>query len=87
VLTAGQQARSLLRMRPYLFAEDAEQFPKPYVKWSSEPARSDDVPAAIAQAFLIAMQQAVAIGADVEGVFEHHPESDPPFSLLQWRVR
>ncbi|WP_234686010.1 benzoylformate decarboxylase [Bradyrhizobium monzae] len=56
VVTAGQQARSLLRMRPYLFAEDAEQFPKPYVKWSSEPARPEDVPAAIAQAFLTAMQ-------------------------------
>ena len=56
VVTAGQQARSLLRMRPYLFAEDAQQFPKPYVKWSSEPARAEDVPAAIAQAFLTAMQ-------------------------------
>jgi benzoylformate decarboxylase len=56
VVTAGQQARSLLRMRPYLFAEDAAQFPKPYVKWSSEPARAEDVPAAIAQAFLTAMQ-------------------------------
>ncbi|MGY3422327.1 thiamine pyrophosphate-dependent acetolactate synthase large subunit-like protein [Bradyrhizobium sp. F1.13.4] len=32
VVTAGQQARSLLRMRPYLFSEDAAQFPKPYVK-------------------------------------------------------
>lgn len=30
-------------------------------------------------------EQAVAIGADVEGVFEHHPESNPPYSLLQWR--
>jgi uncharacterized OB-fold protein len=30
--------------------------------------------------------QAVAIGADVEGVFEHHLESDPQYSLLQWRV-
>ncbi|MCP1912556.1 benzoylformate decarboxylase [Bradyrhizobium elkanii] len=56
VVTAGQQARSLLRMRPYLFAEEAEQFPKPYVKWSSEPARAEDVPAAIAQAFLTAIQ-------------------------------
>ena len=56
VVTAGQQARSLLRLRPYLFAEDAEQFPKPYVKWSVEPARAEDVPAAMAQAFLIAMQ-------------------------------
>lgn len=56
VVTAGQQARSLLRMRPYLFSEDAAQFPKPYVKWSAEPARAEDVPAAIAQAFLTAMQ-------------------------------
>ncbi|MBR0726320.1 benzoylformate decarboxylase [Bradyrhizobium manausense] len=56
VVTAGQQARNLLRMRPYLFAEDAEQFPKPYVKWSAEPARAEDVPAAIAQAFLTATQ-------------------------------
>lgn len=57
VITAGQQARSLLRMRPYLFAEDAAQFPKPYVKWSVEPARAEDVPAAIMQAFLTATQR------------------------------
>jgi uncharacterized OB-fold protein len=31
--------------------------------------------------------QAVVIGVDVEGVFDHYPESDPPYSLLQWRVR
>ena len=31
--------------------------------------------------------QAVVIGADVEGVFEHHVASDPAYSLLQWRVR
>jgi hypothetical protein len=31
--------------------------------------------------------QAVAIGTEVEGVFEHHPDSDPPYSLLQWRMR
>jgi uncharacterized OB-fold protein len=30
------------------------------------------------------MQQ-VAIGAEVEGVFEHHQDSDPPYSLLHWR--
>jgi uncharacterized OB-fold protein len=29
--------------------------------------------------------QAVTIGAEVEGVFEHHLESNPPYSLLQWR--
>jgi uncharacterized OB-fold protein len=31
--------------------------------------------------------QAVAIGMHVDGVFEHHPDSDPPYSLLQWRMR
>ncbi len=56
VVTAGQQARSILPLRPYLFSEEAAQFPKPYVKWSIEPARAEDVPAAIAQAFQIAMQ-------------------------------
>lgn len=30
--------------------------------------------------------QAVIIGAGVEGVFEHHVESRPPFSLLQWQL-
>src|SRR5439155_19743003 len=35
VITAGQQARSILRLRPYLYAEDAAQFHKPYVKWTS----------------------------------------------------
>jgi hypothetical protein len=32
-------------------------------------------------------RQNVAIGTDVEGVFEHRTESDPAYSLLQWRVR
>jgi hypothetical protein len=31
--------------------------------------------------------QAVVIGAEVEGVFEHHHDADPPYSLLQWRCR
>ncbi|WP_247506593.1 zinc ribbon domain-containing protein [Bradyrhizobium sp. 1] len=30
--------------------------------------------------------QAVTIGTAVEGCFEHHPGSSPPYSLLQWRV-
>jgi uncharacterized OB-fold protein len=30
--------------------------------------------------------QAVTIGAAVEGVFEHHRESTPPYSLLQWQL-
>ncbi|MGO8908769.1 MAG: Zn-ribbon domain-containing OB-fold protein [Bradyrhizobium sp.] len=31
--------------------------------------------------------QAVIIGAELEGVFEHHHDCDPPYSLLQWRMR
>jgi uncharacterized protein len=29
--------------------------------------------------------QEVLIGAEVEGVFEHHSQAVPPFALLQWR--
>lgn len=55
VVTAGQQARSMLLRDPFLFAQDAIEFPKPYVKWACEPARAEDVPAAIARAYHIAM--------------------------------
>jgi len=57
VIMAGQQTRSLLPTEPFLFAEQATEFPRPYVKWSSEPARAEDVPAAIARAYYTAMQR------------------------------
>jgi benzoylformate decarboxylase len=56
VITAGQQARSILPYEPFLFAAQATELPKPYVKWSNEPARAQDVPAAIARAYHLAMQ-------------------------------
>ncbi|MBR1271704.1 benzoylformate decarboxylase [Bradyrhizobium sp. AUGA SZCCT0222] len=56
VITAGQQARSIMPMLPFLFAERATEFPQPYVKYSIEPARPEDVPAAIARAYYVAMQ-------------------------------
>ncbi|MBS0407348.1 MAG: OB-fold domain-containing protein [Proteobacteria bacterium] len=31
--------------------------------------------------------QEVRIASEVDGVFEHHPDADPPYSLLQWRLR
>ena len=55
VVVAGQQARSILPYQPFLYAEQAAEFPKPYVKWSVEPARAEDVPAAIARAYHLAM--------------------------------
>ena len=57
VITAGQQARSILPFDPLLFSGQATELPKPYVKWSIEPARAEDVPLAIARAYYIAMQQ------------------------------
>ncbi len=56
VITAGQQARSILPLQAFLYAERASEFPHPYVKFSVEPARPQDVPAAIARAYYIAMQ-------------------------------
>jgi benzoylformate decarboxylase len=55
VVTAGQQARSILPYEPFLFAERPTEFPRPFVKWSVEPARAEDVPGAIARAYHIAM--------------------------------
>jgi benzoylformate decarboxylase len=56
VITAGQQARSIMPLHAFLFAERATEFPQPYVKYSVEPARAEDVPAAIARAYHVAMQ-------------------------------
>ncbi|MBX9884300.1 MAG: benzoylformate decarboxylase [Novosphingobium sp.] len=56
VVTAGQQARSILPYEPFLFAQRATEFPQPFVKWACEPARAEDVPAAIARAYHVAME-------------------------------
>ncbi|MEY2927962.1 MAG: hypothetical protein RL367_2439 [Pseudomonadota bacterium] len=56
VVTAGQQARSILPYEPFLFAERPTEFPRPYVKWAVEPARAEDVPGAILRAWHMAMQ-------------------------------
>jgi benzoylformate decarboxylase len=56
VIIAGQQTRSILQFDPYLASEQATELPKPYVKWSIEPARAEDVPQAIATACRRALQ-------------------------------
>jgi benzoylformate decarboxylase len=55
VVTAGQQARSIIPFEPFLFAERPTEFPRPFIKWASEPARAADVPRAIARAYYEAM--------------------------------
>ncbi|GHO87445.1 benzoylformate decarboxylase [Dictyobacter formicarum] len=57
IITAGQQTRAMMALEPLLFARDATELPKPYVKWSHEPVRAQDVPAAIVRAYHMATQQ------------------------------
>ncbi|WP_325099663.1 benzoylformate decarboxylase [Aquamicrobium zhengzhouense] len=56
VITTGQQTRDLLPYDPFLGNDAPVEFPKPYVKWAIEPARPEDVPAAIARAYYMAIQ-------------------------------
>src|SRR4051812_3248457 len=50
VITAGQQARSLMTLQANLTNRDSTRMPHPLVKWSYEPPRAEDVPHAIARA-------------------------------------
>jgi benzoylformate decarboxylase len=50
VITAGNQARSLITLQANLTNRDAIRLPHPLVKWSYEPPRAEDVPHAIARA-------------------------------------
>ncbi|WP_066340254.1 benzoylformate decarboxylase [Azohydromonas lata] len=56
IVTAGQQARSILPFDPFLSATQATELPRPYVKWACEPARAEDVPLALLRAYQMAMQ-------------------------------
>jgi benzoylformate decarboxylase len=50
LVTAGQQVRPHITMEANLTNRDAILSPQPYVKWSHEPPRPQDVPLAIARA-------------------------------------
>ncbi|MFF3984341.1 benzoylformate decarboxylase [Streptomyces sp. NPDC001797] len=56
IVTSGQQHRELLIGEPYLGNREATTLPKPWVKWSYEPARAEDVPEAFLRAYAIALQ-------------------------------
>jgi benzoylformate decarboxylase len=50
VITAGQQVRPQITIEANLTNRDAVMVPQPYVKWSHEPPRAQDVPGALARA-------------------------------------
>jgi len=56
IVTAGQQTREMLLLEPYLTNVRATETPRPWVKWSYEPARAADVPAALMRAYAAAVQ-------------------------------
>lgn len=56
IITAGQQTREMLLLEPYLTNVQATETPKPWVKWSYEPVRAVDAPAAIMRAYATAVQ-------------------------------
>src|SRR5436853_5603605 len=49
LITAGQQVRAHVTMQANLTNRDAIRVPHPFVKWSYEPPRAEDVPAALAR--------------------------------------
>jgi benzoylformate decarboxylase len=83
VILGGQQARKLLLGDPFLNAVEATSLPRPYIKWSGEPARPQDVPALLEKAYHIARQ------APAGPVFVAVPEDDwiRPASPTPLRVR
>jgi benzoylformate decarboxylase len=54
LVTAGQQVRAQITYQANLTNIDATRVPHPYVKWSFEPPRAEDVPAALARATYLA---------------------------------
>jgi benzoylformate decarboxylase len=56
IITAGQHMREMLIHEPYLTNKNPWIQAQPWVKWSYEPARAEDVPAAFLRAYATAIQ-------------------------------
>ena len=56
IITAGNQTREMLLMEPWLMNVEPTILPKPWVKWSYQPVRAEDLPAAFMRAYAVALQ-------------------------------
>src|SRR5689334_22521877 len=56
IVTAGQQTRTMALLEPWLTNRRAPELPQPYVKWSYEPLRAQDIPAALMRGYATAVQ-------------------------------
>src|SRR5215208_8316900 len=54
VITAGQQVRAMITLQANLTNRDPTRLPHPFVKWSYEPPRAEDVPLALGRAAHVA---------------------------------
>jgi benzoylformate decarboxylase len=59
IVTAGQQTRMMSLVEPMLTNLRAELLPEPYVKWSYEPMRAQDIPGALLRAYATVVQPPV----------------------------
>ncbi len=55
IVVAGNQRRAMQNQKWLLTNEDAVMVPRPFVKWSAEPATASEVPAVLARAIHVAM--------------------------------
>lgn len=56
IIVAGNQTREMLLSEPWLSNPDPEVVPRPFVKWSYQPVRAEDVPGAFMRAYSMALQ-------------------------------
>ncbi len=56
IILGGQQTREMLVGDVYLTNVEETILPKPWVKWSYQPVRAEDVPAPIMRAYAVALQ-------------------------------
>ncbi|MEU9441253.1 thiamine pyrophosphate-dependent enzyme [Streptomyces sp. NPDC048304] len=55
IVIAGNQRRTMQNQKTHLTNEDATMAPRPFVKWTAEPAIASEVPAVLARAIHVAM--------------------------------
>ncbi len=75
IVIAGNQRRVMLNQKTLLTNQDATMVPRPFVKWSAEPAIASEVPAVLAHAIHVAMSPPTG------PVFVSLPMDDMAFEL------
>lgn len=80
IVTAGNQRRVMQNQKSLLTNEDAILVPRPFVKWSAEPATASEVPAVLAHAIHL------AVSPPTGPVFVSLPMDDMAYELNDIQV-